>query len=193
MTKFAWVPDDDYEWIIVEIVEDRGSTVVVASSSITISATLGTAGYTSSNPSSTDGNNTINKSKSLIFPKEKIKQFDLSHIDEYNDLAMMSCLSEGPMLHMLRKRFFRDHIYTYACDILISINPYKSIPGLYDSPVSYLQSTKSSVFKPHIYVIANTALKRLHGKTVDNMTTKENVMNQSIIINGESGSGKKYY
>jgi myosin heavy subunit len=189
MVSFVWIPDDEYEWALAEIVEDRGSNVVVTSSPLTKTATLGSNGYSPSNLNAMNGNNTQQDKKTIVIAKEKIKEFDLSHIDEYNDLSMMKSLSEGPMLHNLRRRFFRDHIYTYACDILISINPYKIIPGLYDSPVSYLQSTKSSLFKPHIYVIANTALKRLSGKMMDSMDSNASMTNQSIIINGESGSG----
>ena len=37
-------------------------------------------------------------------------------------------LSEGPLLHNLRKRFLDDKIYTYVGSILVAINPFKRLP-----------------------------------------------------------------
>lgn len=41
---------------------------------------------------------------------------------------------EGPLLSLLERRYAADKIYTFTGDILISINPYKHIRGLYDIP-----------------------------------------------------------
>ncbi len=39
--------------------------------------------------------------------------------------------SEASILQNLRVRYFADRIYTYTGDILISLNPYRNIPGTF--------------------------------------------------------------
>ena len=41
-------------------------------------------------------------------------------------------LHEGALLHTLKRRFLSDKIYTFCGDVLISINPYKVLPALYN-------------------------------------------------------------
>lgn len=149
--------------------------------------------------------------------------FDPSHRLDLDNLTLMNNLHEAPLLDMLRRRWFGSKIYTYSGDILISINPYKVIRGIYDNPDQFFSvntnagsrdgqidtSSESSVAIPHVYHIANIALRvltqkqeLLFGSTradnsessrvgVTSPTTEK--LNQSIIISGESGAGKLTY
>ena len=48
-----------------------------------------------------------------------------------DDLGELKDLHEAPLLHNLILRYSRDQIYTYTGVILIAVNPYKAVPGLY--------------------------------------------------------------
>lgn len=50
------------------------------------------------------------------------------------DAAKLNSLHEAALLSLLHTRFVNDDIYTYTGDVLISVNPYKTIPLLYSMP-----------------------------------------------------------
>lgn len=50
------------------------------------------------------------------------------------DAAKLNSLHEAALLSLLHTRFANDDIYTYTGDVLISVNPYKTIPLLYTMP-----------------------------------------------------------
>lgn len=129
--------------------------------------------------------------------------FDPSHLQDCDNLCFMSALHEAPLIHGLHNRFKEDKIYTHVGNILISMNPYRDIKGLYDSPLAYLNLPNdeqnevddllhSQETAPHIYTTANNALKAMmKDYDIDSViTTGLEFTNQSIIISGESGSGK---
>ena len=98
--------------------------------------------------------------------KNQTHRADPSHFEDFDDLCAMNHLHEAPLLHTLRRRFQQDLIYTTTGDVLISVNPYKSIVGLYDNKMSFLDlpedgELQQSSSKPHVYKIANNALVRL--------------------------------
>lgn len=105
----------------------------------------------------------------------------LSHLSQdVEDLVMLDDLNTPLILHSLKKRFWKDQIYTNVGTILISINPYKSL-GLYTpSIMEKYRSRGISNLPPHIFVIADNAYEKLIDLN----------LNQSIIISGESGAGK---
>eukprot|EP00981_Chlorochromonas_danica_P006314 scaffold1365_cov163-Ochromonas_danica.AAC.4 len=119
---------------------------------------------------------------------------DPSHFQVLDDLCNMTFLHEAPLLDSLRRRFGEDVIYTTAGNVLISVNPYKDIPGLYANPLLYLDlpsdgDVAEGGSKPHVFNIANFALlQMLYGQklTMDEDTP----VNQSIVVSGESGAGK---
>jgi myosin V len=99
-----------------------------------------------------------------------------------------------------RSRWRKSNIYTLAGDILLSLNPYKQIEGAYENPHYYFNLSNSeetqyheslSGLPPHVYLIANRALRSLVAPSVD--STDSNCINQSVIISGESGAGKVYF
>ncbi|CAK9015068.1 Myosin IE heavy chain, partial [Durusdinium trenchii] len=79
------------------------------------------------------------------------------------------------------KRHGADEIYTYIGEVLIAVNPYKSISGLYGSSVmkKYV-GKKAYQNNPHAYAIAENAYRSMQLST----------SNECIVITGESGSGK---
>jgi myosin V len=114
---------------------------------------------------------------------------DPTHLSDLNDLCGMNNLHEAPLLSILRQRFDQDKIYTNTGNVLISINPYKSIPHLYEHPLQYLSAAQASnagdtparvTLPPHVYHVANAAFN----------CVVEGKSNQSVIVSGESGAGK---
>ena len=102
-------------------------------------------------------------------------------------------MHEAPLLHLLRCRYKEDQIYTaVGKNLLISVNPYKNIAGLYENPLKFFNieepnerdfletDTDADDMKPHVYKIANNALNAL-------ITSDRS---QSLIVSGESGAGK---
>ncbi|KAK1419770.1 hypothetical protein QVD17_29087 [Tagetes erecta] len=84
-------------------------------------------------------------------------------LDGIDDLIQLSYLSEPS---------------SKAGAVLVAINPFKTIPLYGDD---YIQAYKrKKIDSPHVYAIADTAIREMIRDEV----------NQSIVINGESGAGK---
>ncbi|XP_056276289.1 unconventional myosin-IXb isoform X2 [Pseudoliparis swirei] len=100
---------------------------------------------------------------------------------DYDDLCDLQTVTEEGILEVLRQRFYRLKIYTYASNILIAINPNKFLP-LYYNPkyVKMYENQPLGKLSPHIFAIADVALRAMLNRQV----------NQCIVLSGESGSGK---
>lgn len=156
------------------------------------------------NESTQDFNVETNEGKIVVIKSADVCEVDSSHLVDLHDLCEMNNLHEAPLVDLLRRRWVRDdnpQIYTLAGNVLISVNPYREIAGLYSEPKRFLDKvafkmtdtsveiTKQSPHVPHVYFIANNALRRL--LSVDNSIDEmDHSLNQSIVISGESGAGK---
>lgn len=103
------------------------------------------------------------------------------NFDGVADNTQMMWLHDPSLLHNIRVRYNKNEIYTYTAYILISVNPYKSIPSLYEDDMiwKYYQSSIGSL-PPHCFGIASRAYRMM----------KSSGKNQSIVVSGESGAGK---
>lgn len=95
-----------------------------------------------------------------------------------DDLIQLCYLNEPSVLHNLQYRYAQDRIYTKAGPVLIAINPFKEVELYGNKLVTAYR--KKPLNTPHIYSVAETAYSQM----------MEDEINQSIIISGESGSGK---
>ena len=104
-----------------------------------------------------------------------------SEIDTY-DLTQITDPTTSRVLEVLRERWNDGLIYTSVGDCLVSVNPYRWIEALYNPKVieGCLAVSKGAEHFPHVYQIANDAYHAL----------KTGGGAQSIVIAGESGSGK---
>ncbi|XP_028259354.1 unconventional myosin-Vb [Parambassis ranga] len=98
-----------------------------------------------------------------------------------NDLTALSFLHEPAVLHNLRVRFLDyNSIYTYCGIVLVAINPYEQLPIYGEEVIDAYSGQDMTDMEPHIFSVAEEAYR----------TMIREEKNQSIIISGESGSGK---
>lgn len=99
-----------------------------------------------------------------------------------DDLAEMEDLDQPALLAELQARFKRDVIYTYVGEILVSVNPFKMIDGLYSAEKmsQYRSVVDKGMLQPHVFATASMAYQDMIG----------NKSNQVCVISGESGAGK---
>lgn len=100
---------------------------------------------------------------------------------DYEDMIKMNELTAESILRNLSVRYAKNKIYTFIGDIVVSVNPYKSLPDLYTSAImnQYYHKGKQPL-PPHVFSVAAAAF--------ENMVEKG--LNQSILATGESGAGK---
>uniref|UniRef100_A0A8C1Q990 Myosin IB n=1 Tax=Cyprinus carpio TaxID=7962 RepID=A0A8C1Q990_CYPCA len=96
------------------------------------------------------------------------------------DMVLIEPLSEDTFIENLRKRFEHNEIYTYIGSVVISMNPYKSLPIYTAEKVEEYRNRNFYELSPHIYALADEAYRSLRDQDKD----------QCILITGESGAGK---
>ncbi|NWI05323.1 MYO1A protein, partial [Tichodroma muraria] len=96
------------------------------------------------------------------------------------DLVLLDPLTEESLVQTLQERFRRRDIYTYIGNVVISMNPYQSLPIYTPEKVEEYRNCSFFAVKPHIYAIADDAYRSLRDRDRD----------QCILITGESGAGK---
>ncbi|XP_050975231.1 unconventional myosin-Ib isoform X2 [Labeo rohita] len=96
------------------------------------------------------------------------------------DMVLLEPLSEESFIENLKKRFDHNEIYTYIGSVVISMNPYKSLPIYTAEKVEEYRNRNFYELSPHIYALADEAYRSLRDQDKD----------QCILITGESGAGK---
>jgi myosin heavy subunit len=117
----VWVPHDEKVWAIATTVEERETTLMVKV------------------PGDDDGPKEV--------ARKNVHQFDPSHYLDLDDASKMNGMHEAPLLDLLLRRFKQDKIYTNMADVLVSINPYKRIPLLYEIPLLQMQDDSDDEFE----------------------------------------------
>ncbi|KAF9225027.1 glycosyltransferase family 2 protein [Gyrodon lividus] len=108
-------------------------------------------------------------------------------LEAVNDLSSLSPISDDIIVSCLRERFMSDNIYTsIGTSALVAVNPHKYVSSNADSVLQKYAadyrdtSEHKTPLPPHIFQLANHAYYHMRRTTQD----------QSIIISGETGSGK---
>mmetsp|Transcript_58779 Transcript_58779/g.148913 ORF Transcript_58779/g.148913 Transcript_58779/m.148913 type:complete len:1423 (+) Transcript_58779:92-4360(+) len=118
-----------------------------------------------------------------VRPAEVKPYYDYGPEKTWADNTEMVHLDDANILHNIRKRYYRDEIYTYTANVLLAINPYKSIPGLYTpEKIAEYRGRSPGMLPPHPYAIADTAYRQ--------QLREKDKKNQALVISGESGAGK---
>ncbi|XP_035529572.1 unconventional myosin-X [Morone saxatilis] len=113
--------------------------------------------------------------------RERVYAMHQSSIDGVEDMSALAELHEAAIMHNLYQRYQKDNIYTNIGSILAAVNPYKQIPGLYDTErVDLYSKHHLGELPPHIFAVANECYRCIW-KRHDS---------QCVLISGESGAGK---
>ncbi|XP_067416441.1 unconventional myosin-X-like [Emydura macquarii macquarii] len=113
--------------------------------------------------------------------REKVLPMHQTSVEGVEDMSMLEDLHEAAILLNLHQRYQQDSIYTNIGSILVSVNPYKPIPGLYSAAAMDLyRQHHPGELPPHIFATANECYCCLW-KCQDS---------QCVLISGESGAGK---
>lgn len=104
--------------------------------------------------------------------------------DNPSDLIKLQEVTNAAIVDTLKYRFQQDEIYTHVGPILVALNPFKWINGLYNDNIKsdYMSGKYDADMSshPHVFGIAYDAYSALCDDNTD----------QSILVSGESGSGK---
>lgn len=109
--------------------------------------------------------------------KKGNKGFETQGVD---DLVMLPKVSEEGILENLRKRYNLQLIYTNIGPVLIAVNPYKDLGISNEDWISCYKGRFRHELPPHIFALAEETYRMMKGEMV----------NQCVIISGESGAGK---
>jgi hypothetical protein len=102
--------------------------------------------------------------------KDEVWRFNFTHDNPSPDLASVNDLNEPAVLNVIRERLRLGSIYTKIEPLVISVNPYRRIPMLYD--IDHYHTLPYDQREAHVYCIARNALQRVSG------------INQSIAVSG---------
>ncbi|XP_038987195.1 myosin-17-like isoform X1 [Phoenix dactylifera] len=150
----VWVEDPVLAWIDGEVFQINGNKVHVH----------------------TTNGKTVVANLSKVFPEDT--EAPPGGVD---DMTKLSYLHEPGVLQNLTTRYELNEIYTYTGNILIAINPFQSLPHLYDTHM--MEQYKGAAFgelSPHVFAVADVAYRAMRNEGKSN----------SILVSGESGAGK---
>jgi len=89
-------------------------------------------------------------------------------------------LNEACVLRNVEHRFHEQRIYTWTSNVLVAVNPYEQFDQYSSEFMASLGKMKLGELPPHCFSIAEAAYRRMFRLR----------LSQSIIVSGESGSGK---
>ena len=102
-----------------------------------------------------------------------------------SDMILLPYLNEPEMIECLSQRFSTNSIYTNSGPILFALNPWQTL-RIYDENLDIYSRSDLETLRhldPHIFQISKLA----HLQMLSDGTRR---LSQSIVVNGESGSGK---
>ena len=195
LSTAVFIKDGDTQWVPAEIISfqelaDRNMVEVVLSPD--------PEDVTSSNAWA------ITSVDLSTYPNQTLP---LQEVDEYGrrvvhaDLTDMQYLHEAGILYNLKDRYCggdQCHPYTRAGSVVIAMNPYEWIDGMYDSEMKqyyadrlvwrpFMSPNGVKSLEPHVYEVSSLAYKGLLMNA--SVTNDSEIKDQAILISGESGSG----
>lgn len=138
--------------------------------------------------------------------KEDFKENE-EHEDKLNvpsNLIHLTHLHEPAVVFCLRSRYAANEIYTSTGPILLALNPFKDVKGIYSDELmrrycergqgiydgAFPKKKRSeSELSPHVYEIADNAYRAMM-RALEEGQSGDSISDQSILVSGESGAGK---
>ena len=96
-------------------------------------------------------------------------------------MVLLNTVTEEAIVSNLQNTFAKNSIYTAIGPVLLSVNPFQPIDGLYTPTLAAKYRRKQQgELAPHVFAVAEAAWKALLSQNKD----------QCILVSGESGAGK---
>lgn len=92
------------------------------------------------------------------------------------DFVLLNQVTMNEFMANLKQRFERERIYTYIGEVVVSVNPYKTLDIYNKDYISEYKGREIYERPPHIFAIADAAYKKMKRKFIDTC----------IVISGES-------
>lgn len=99
----------------------------------------------------------------------------------------LSTTHEGPALNFIKNMYSKGGVYINVAGLLVAVNPQSPQPALYDKAMRFCVEDTYDL-PAHIFKMCNKVIRTLFSRNLGN--TSVDTLNQSIIMNGDSGSGK---
>ncbi|RMC18398.1 hypothetical protein DUI87_04284 [Hirundo rustica rustica] len=139
--------------------------------------------------------------------KMEVKTSLLDDMIGVGDMVLLEPLNEESFINNLKKRFDHDEVYTYIGSVVISINPYRSLPIYTPEKVEEYRNRNFYELSPHIKRKRSKQIKpALEWKCIPSCeretrlcfalsdeayrSLRDQDKDQCILITGESGAGK---
>lgn len=106
---------------------------------------------------------------------------------DVENLDALTHLHDPAFVDYLEQRYRVDQVYCRSGAVLIAVNPFKEIAGLYDLASFKKEVPGMSSLPPHVFSIAEGAYRSLRRRLQESGESKKN---QTILVSGESGAGK---
>eukprot|EP00474_Spongospora_subterranea_P006514 CRZ06972.1 hypothetical protein [Spongospora subterranea] len=110
-------------------------------------------------------------------------------VGEASDLTGLTYMEEPNVLRSLQERYGHHNCYTNISSILVALNPYKRLEIYGTEYMMKYRDRNNRSLGPHIFASAETAYSELN-RPFSIRRQPNGPVNQSIIVCGESGSGK---
>jgi len=188
----AYVLSKEYAWIPARVISTSGDKAIVSIRKYKDEQSI------QSGPTiSKSGKPVAGEQLEIKLSEYPFKALPLQNVDqdgklqEVEDMVDLSFLHEAAILYNLKSRHLRGKPYTRTGDIVIAVNPYQWIDGLYSNTMREEYANKlvwnasqdgdaKKHVEPHVYETSSLAYR---GLAVEGQ-------NQSILVSGESGAGK---
>ncbi|CAI5721287.1 unnamed protein product [Peronospora destructor] len=112
---------------------------------------------------------------------------DGQKLADVEDLDVLTHLHEPAFVDYLAQRYSLDQVYCRSGAVLIAVNPFKEISGLYDLHKFHKEMLDWTALPPHVFSTAEGAYRSLRRRLQEPGESKKN---QTILVSGESGAGK---
>jgi myosin heavy subunit len=138
--KFCFIPDEKEVFVIAEINQRNAAT-----KELTV---------------------TVTKTKKILTIKydNAVPIGSMEELDNPpTDLIKLVYVNRPGILHTLRTRFLQDRVYTSIGPILVALNPFKWIAGVYEEEIMQTYKTGEANLsdKPHVFAVSNDAFNDL--------------------------------
>lgn len=143
----------------------------------------------------------------LTLPASALNDGDILIANEYplskegtpicpHDLVSLPHLHEPSVVECLHARYVEDQIYTSTGPVLLAVNPFQTLRGLYgeSNMKKYWEKAERNTketLPPHVYQIADNSFRSMMRKLDESLgEAQPGGCDQSILVSGESGAGK---